>query len=54
MSAEILEIVVLLEEFPEGLILGNNTKIHTIVWFKKNSDQYEFIDENKPYIIKRK
>lgn len=54
MSAEILEIVVLLEEFPEGLILGNNTRIHTIVWFKKNSDQYEFIDENKPYILRKK
>lgn len=54
MSTEILEIVVLLEEFPDGLILGDNTRLHTIVWFKKNSDQYEFIDENKPYILKKK
>ena len=54
MSTEILEIVVLLEEFPEGLILGDNTRMHTIVWFKKNSDLYEFIDSNKPYILKKK
>lgn len=53
-STEILEIVVLLNEFPDGLILGNNTRTHTIVWFKKNSDLYEFINENKPYIIKKK
>ena len=54
MSTEILEIVVLLEEFPDGLILGDNTRMHTIVWFKKNSDQYEFINENKPYILKKR
>lgn len=42
MSAEILEIVALLEEFPEGLLVGKTNK-HTIVWFKKNSDQYEVI-----------
>lgn len=54
MSSEILEIVVLLEEFPDGLILGDNTRMHTIVWFKKNSDQYEFINENKPYILKKR
>jgi hypothetical protein len=54
MSTEILEIIALLEEFPAGLILGSNTHIHTIVWFKKNSDQYEFIEENKPYILKKK
>ena len=54
MNTEILEIVVLLEEFPDGLILGNNTRMNTIVWFKMNSDLYEFIDENKPYILKKK
>lgn len=53
-STEILEIVVLLNEFPDGLILGNNTRPHTIVWFKKNSDLYEFIDDKKPYILKKK
>lgn len=42
MTAEILEIVALLEEFPEGLLIGKTNK-HTIVWFKKNSDQYEVI-----------
>lgn len=51
---EVLEIVVLLEEFPEGLILGDNTRLHTIVWFKKNSDRYEFINDQKPYILRRK
>lgn len=42
MTAEILEIVALLEEFPEGLLVGKTNK-HTIAWFKKNSDQYEII-----------
>lgn len=51
-STEILEIVVLLNEFPDGLILGSNTRQHTIVWFKKNSDLYEFIDDKKPYILR--
>ena len=53
MSTEILEIVVLLEEFPEGLILGNNTRLHTIRWFKKNYDLYEFIDDHAPYILRK-
>ena len=53
MSTEILEIIVLLAEFPDGLILGNNTRLHTIVWFKKNSDLYEFINDQKPYILRR-
>ncbi len=53
MTAEILEIVALLDEFPEGLLVGKTNK-HTIVWFKKNSNQYEFISKNKPYILKKK
>lgn len=52
--SEILEIIVLLSEFPDGIILGDNTRLHTIVWFKKNSDLYEFINDQKPYILKRK
>lgn len=54
MSSEILEIITLLEEFPTGLILGSNTRLHTIVWFKKNSSQFEFIQDEPPYILKRR
>lgn len=52
--SEVLEIIMLLDEFPSGIILGNNTRLKTIVYFKKNYDLYEFIDDNKPYILKRK
>lgn len=50
---DILEIVVLLNEFPKGVILEGNTRLSTIVFFKKNYDLYEIISES-PLIIRKK
>lgn len=39
--SEVLEIIVLLNEFPDGIILGR-TRPFAINFFKKNSDLYVF------------
>lgn len=48
---EILEIIVLLSEFPDGIILGK-TRPFAINFFKKNYDLYEIISE-EPLILRR-